>query len=177
MAPIRTTVTDLDASGLRTVDQCLQSDWPCADLCIGANLLTGKQKTRLTDWFANEWTLQSRSPGAPISARSPPRSQPGRRQRLTMSTIVGSMSKRVRAGLTEVARPGRALNKRADDTLTFFHRPGSSNGPSQRPLADTLGTYGHHCGLPATSPSALPSTARGRRPQASSYTLDWDEPH
>ncbi|CCC45309.1 tnpA protein [Mycobacterium canettii CIPT 140010059] len=101
-------------------------------LQTGADLLTDKQKDRLTKLFAVDthieveatWGIYQRM----ISAyRNPDR----RRGRELMSTLIESISDAVPAALTEVITLGRTLKKRAADVLAYFDRPGTSNGPTE----------------------------------------------
>ncbi|CCK65382.1 ISL3 family transposase [Mycobacterium canetti] len=101
-------------------------------LQTGADLLTDKQKDRLTKLFAVDthievettWGIYQRM----ISAyRHPDR----RRGRELMSTLIESISDAVPAALTQVITLGRTLKKRAADVLAYFDRPGTSNGPTE----------------------------------------------
>ncbi|MEQ6319145.1 ISL3 family transposase [Mycobacterium canetti] len=101
-------------------------------LQTGADLLTDKQKDRLTKLFAVDthieveatWGIYQRM----ISAyRNPDR----RRGRELMSALIESISDAVPAALTEVITLGRTLKKRAADVLAYFDRPGTSNGPTE----------------------------------------------
>ncbi|MBW3085986.1 ISL3 family transposase ISPfr3 [Austwickia sp. TVS 96-490-7B] len=101
-------------------------------LHTGADLLTDKQKKRLVELFADErhvaveitWSIYQRI----IAAYRDPDRAAGK---ATMTTLIQTTTTAVPAGLTEVARLVRTLNKRAQDILAFFDRPGTSNGPTE----------------------------------------------
>ena len=101
-------------------------------LHTGADLLTDRQKVRLADLFADErhvaveatWSVYQRM----IAAYRDPDRTAGK---ATMSALIASVARGVPAGLAEVARLGRTLNKRAADALAYFDRPGTSNGPTE----------------------------------------------
>jgi transposase len=48
-----------------------------------------------------------------------------------MVRLIDSVNTGVPRVLTEVTKLGRTLNKRADDVLAYFDRPGTSNGPTE----------------------------------------------
>ena len=48
-----------------------------------------------------------------------------------MRTLIEAVSTGVPAALTEIITLGRTLKKRAADVLAYFHRPGTSNGPTE----------------------------------------------
>jgi len=101
-------------------------------LHTGADLLTDKQRTRLTALFAAEehveveatWGIYQRMIGA---YREPDR----KHGRDLMTTLIESVSHAVPAALTELRRLGRTLTTRAADVLAYFDRPGTSNGPTE----------------------------------------------
>jgi transposase len=101
-------------------------------LQTGADLLTDKQKDRLTNLFAVDthveveatWGIYQRM----ITAYRNPDRRSGRE---LMSTLIESISHAVPAALTEVITLGRTLKKRAADVLAYFDRPGTSNGPTE----------------------------------------------
>ena len=45
--------------------------------------------------------------------------------------MIASLGTGVPAGLIELAKLGRTLNKRAGDILAYFDRPGTSNRPTE----------------------------------------------
>jgi hypothetical protein len=98
----------------------------------GADLLTDKQKDRLTALFAAEehveveatWGIYQRM----IAAYRHPDRTKGRE---LMQNLIGSVSAGVPAALSEVITLGRTLKKRAVDVLAYFDRPGTSNGPTE----------------------------------------------
>jgi len=101
-------------------------------LHTGADLLTDKQRARLTALFAVEehveveatWGIYQRM----IAAYREPDRKHGRD---LMTTLIESVSHAVPAALTELRRLGRTLKKRAGDVLAYFDRPGTSNGPTE----------------------------------------------
>jgi len=48
-----------------------------------------------------------------------------------MQQLIGSISHSVPTVLREVITLGRTLKRRAIDVLAYFHRPGTSNGPTE----------------------------------------------
>jgi len=101
-------------------------------LHTGADLLTDKQTDRLTALFATEehvqveatWGIYQRM----IAAYREPDRAKGRE---FMTKLIESVSKGVPAALSEVITLGRTLRKRAEDVLSYFDRPGTSNGPTE----------------------------------------------
>jgi len=101
-------------------------------LHTGADLLTDKQRARLTALFAVEehveveatWGIYQRMIGA---YREPDR----KHGRELMTTLIESVSHAVPAALTELLQLGRTLTQRAGDVLAYFDRPGTSNGPTE----------------------------------------------
>ena len=101
-------------------------------LHTGADLLTEKQKTRLEALFkADEhvevqatWGIYQRMIAA---YREPDRA----RGRTLMKQLIDSIANGVPTALTEVAKLGRTLAKRAADILAYFDRTGTSNGPTE----------------------------------------------
>ncbi len=101
-------------------------------LHTGADLLTDKQRARLTALFAADehveveatWGIYQRMIGA---YREPDR----KHGRDLMTTLIQSVSHAVPAALTELRRLGRTLTTRAADVLAYFDRPGTSNGPTE----------------------------------------------
>ncbi len=101
-------------------------------LHTGADLLTTKQKNRLTALFAvgehveveATWGVDQRM----ITAyREPDRA----RGRQLMQDLITSLGQGIPAALSEVTTLGRTLKKRAADVLAYFDRPGTSNGPTE----------------------------------------------
>jgi len=101
-------------------------------LHTGADLLTDKQRDRLTALFAVDehveveatWGIYQRMIAA---YRHPDR----KRGRELMTDLIAAVSSGVPAALIEVCRLGRTLNQRATDVLAYFDRPGTSNGPTE----------------------------------------------
>lgn len=101
-------------------------------LRTGADLLTDRQCERLTSVFAADehaaveatWGIYQRIVRA---YRNPDRA--AAKQQLT--AVIKDLSGDVPPSLTEVITLGRTLNRRADDVLAYFDRPGTSNGPTE----------------------------------------------
>jgi transposase len=101
-------------------------------LHIGTDLLTDRQRRRLTALFAADehvqveatWGIYQRMIGA---YREPDRAK-GRR---LMSNLIDALGRGVPAALTELITLGQTLTKRAADVLAYFDRPGTSNGPTE----------------------------------------------
>ena len=101
-------------------------------LHTGAGLLTDKQQTRLQELFVLEehvpaettWGIYQRMIAA---YREKDRSL----GRAAMEALIEAVSQDVPAGLDELRKLGRTLKARATDVLTYFERPGTSNGPTE----------------------------------------------
>jgi transposase len=101
-------------------------------LHTGSDLLTDKQRQRLTALFAADkhvhveatWSIYQRM----IAAYREPDRAKGRR---LMSNLIDALAHDVPAALTELITLGRTLTKRAADVLAYFDRPGTSNGPTE----------------------------------------------
>ncbi len=53
------------------------------------------------------------------------------RARQQMHDVIQALADAVPAGLTELRKLGRTLNRRAEDVLAYFDRPHTSNGPTE----------------------------------------------
>jgi transposase len=101
-------------------------------LHTGADLLTDKQKARLTALFAVDahaeveatWTMYQRTVAA---YREPDRTKGA----TMMAALITTLSAGVPKPLTELLTLGRTLKRRAADVLAYFDRPGTSNGPTE----------------------------------------------
>lgn len=101
-------------------------------LHTGHDLLTDRQRQRLTALFENEehvqveatWGIYQRMIGA---YREPDRD----RGKQLMTNLIESVTTGVPTALTELRTLGRTLKKRAEDVLAYFDRPGTSNGPTE----------------------------------------------
>ncbi len=101
-------------------------------LHTGADLLTDRQKARLAPLFAIDahaeveatWMRYQRCVAA---YRESDRSK----GRMMMAALIATLSAGVPKPLQELITLGRTLNKRADDVLAYFDRPGTSNGPTE----------------------------------------------
>ncbi len=101
-------------------------------LRTGTDLLTDRQRQRLNAVFADEqhvqveatWGVYQRIVAA---YRNPDRPA----ARAELAKLITAISRGVPAALTELITLGRTLQRRADDVLAYFDRPGTSNGPSE----------------------------------------------
>ena len=101
-------------------------------LHTGADLLTDKQKNRLTALFAGDDHVEVEATGGIYQRMIAAYREPDRtRGRALMTSLIASVSHGVPAALSEVITLGRTLKKRADDVLAYFDRPGTSNGPTE----------------------------------------------
>ena len=101
-------------------------------LHTGEDLLTGKQRTRLTALFAAPehseleatWTIYQQI----IAAYRHPDKTTAKHM---MLAVIDTLTTAGTRAVTELHRLGRTLKLRADDVLAFFDRPGTSNGPTE----------------------------------------------
>ena len=101
-------------------------------LSTGDDLLTEKQRARLTALFAAEehleveatWGIYQRMIVAYRDHDRP-------RGRATMTALIESVATGVPAALVELRQLGRTLKQRAADVLAYFDRPHTSNGPTE----------------------------------------------
>ncbi len=108
-------------------------------LHTGADLLTDKQKDRLTALFADDahveveatWGVYQRM----ITAY---RHDDPRQGRDMLVKLIDSISSGVPKTLAEITTLGRTLKKRAADVLAYFDRPGTSNGLSHPGVSGDL---------------------------------------
>ena len=101
-------------------------------LHTGAELLTDKQKDRLSALFAAEEHVQVEATwGIYQRMIAAYREEDRRRGRELMVQLIDSISHGVPKALTELITLGRTLKKRAADVLAYFDRPGTSNGPTE----------------------------------------------
>ena len=101
-------------------------------LHTGAELLTDKQKDRLTALFASDDHVEVEATWAIYQQMiAAYRHQDRRLGRDLMAKLIDALSHAVPAALSEVITLGRTLNKRSTDVLAYFDRPGTSNGPTE----------------------------------------------
>ncbi len=101
-------------------------------LRTGAELLTDRQRERLTAVFADEahvqveatWWIYQRVVAA---YRNPDRTA----AKAALAAVIDGLTTEVPAFLTELITLGRTLTRRAGDVLAYFDRPGTSNGPTE----------------------------------------------
>ncbi len=114
------------------------------------------------------WGIYQRMIGA---YREPDRA----RGRQLMSSLIDALRRGVPAALTELITLGRTLNKRADDVLAYFDRPGTNNGPTEA----VTGGWNTSAALPsasATSPTTSPGACSKPAVSDPDYTLVCEEP-
>ncbi len=101
-------------------------------LRTGADLLTDKQRARLSAVFADQrhveveatWGIYQRIVAAYRDAdRGAAKAE--------LTNIIATISAGVPRQLTELITLGRTLKRRAVDVLAYFDRPGTSNGPTE----------------------------------------------
>jgi len=101
-------------------------------LSTGADLLTDKQRQRISALFADEGHLEVEATWgvyqAMVGAYRDPDRTSGKRK---MQNLIDSLGAAVPAALVEIRTLGRTLKKRAGDILAYFDRPGTSNGPTE----------------------------------------------
>ncbi len=101
-------------------------------LHTGADLLTDRQRQRLTALFAADEHVQVEAIWAIYQRMIAAYREPDRvRGRRLMSDLIDALGRGVPAVLTELVTLGRTLTKRAEDVLAYFDRPGTSNGPTE----------------------------------------------
>ena len=103
-------------------------------LSTGADLLTDKQRQRITALFADsdDAHLQVKATWGVYQAMISTYRDPDRTSGKTkMQHLIDTLSTAVPAALVEVRTLGRTLKNRAGDILAYFDRPGTSNGPTE----------------------------------------------
>ena len=101
-------------------------------LHTGADLLTDRQRSRLTALFAGDSHVEVETTWAVYQKMITAYREPDRvAGRQLMEKLINSLSAGVPAALSEVITLGRTLKQRAADVLAYFDRPGTSNGPTE----------------------------------------------
>ena len=101
-------------------------------LHTGSDLLTDKQRQRLTALFADDEHVEVEATwGIYQQMIAAYRERDRKRGRELMQQLIGSISHSVPPALREVITLGRTLKRRAVDVLAYFDRPGTSNGPTE----------------------------------------------
>lgn len=101
-------------------------------LHTGTDLLTTKQRKRITELFANGAHIEVETTWGIYQAMIAAYREPDRAKgRALMTSLIQSLRDGVPKSLTEARRLGRTLAKRADDVLAYFDRPHTSNGPTE----------------------------------------------
>ncbi len=101
-------------------------------LLTGASLLTEKQKARLEALFADERHLEVEATWGVYqdvicAYREPERGL----AKFSLAHTIDRLAEGVPAGLPELGKLARTLTQRAADILSYFERPGTSNGPTE----------------------------------------------
>ncbi len=101
-------------------------------LRTGTDLLTDKQRTRLTAVFANDEHVQVEATwGIYQRIVAAYRDRDRAAAKTELKTIIDAVGKGVPPALTELITLGRTLNRRTADVLAYFDRPHTSNGPTE----------------------------------------------
>ncbi len=131
------------------------------------DLLTGKQRARLKELFANDehtlvevtWWIYQKMVAA---YRHRDRAQ----GKILMQELITSTACGVPPELSEVTTLGRTLHTRATDVLAYLNRPRTSNGPTQGAQRPPGTPTRHRAGLSQPHQLHHPLTTRSRRIQA-----------
>jgi transposase len=101
-------------------------------LSTGADLLTDKQRQRISALFADDAHLEVEATWGVYQAMIAAYRDADRASgKSKMQKLIDTLGAAVPAGLVEVRTLGRTLKKRAGDILAYFDRPGTSNGPTE----------------------------------------------
>jgi transposase len=101
-------------------------------LHTGSDLLTDKQRQRLTALFADDEHVEVEATWGIYQHMIAAYREPDRKRgRELMQQLIGAISHSVSTALREVITLGRTLKRRAVDVLAYFDRPGTSNGPTE----------------------------------------------
>jgi transposase len=101
-------------------------------LHTGSDLLTDKQRQRLTALFADDEHVEVEATWGIYQHMIAAYREPDRKRgRELMQQLIGAISHSVPTALREVITLGRTLKRRAVDVLAYFDRPGTSNGPTE----------------------------------------------
>jgi transposase len=101
-------------------------------LHTGSDLLTDKQRQRLTALFADDEHVEVEATWGIYQHMIAAYREPDRKRgRELMQQLIGSISHSAPTVLREVITLGRTLKRRAVDVLAYFDRPGTSNGPTE----------------------------------------------
>jgi len=101
-------------------------------LHTGADLLTDKQKDRLTALCADDQHVELEATRGIYQRMIGAYREPNRKQaKILMEQLIASVSGGVPTALTEIVTLGRILKQGAADVLAYFDRPGTSNGSTE----------------------------------------------
>jgi hypothetical protein len=145
-------------------------------LHTGSDLLTDKQRQRLTALFADDEHVEVEATWGIYQHMIAAYREPDRKRgRELTQQLIGSVGHSVPTALREVVTLGRTLKRRAVDVLAYFDRPGTSTGRPRR-LTAASNISAAQPSASATSPTTSPD--RFWRPAGSgpNYTLDHEEP-
>jgi len=101
-------------------------------LRTGADLLTDKQRARLSAVFADQRHVEAEATWGTYQRIVAAYRDPDRAAaKKAVTAVITSISAGVPRQLTELITLGRTLKPRAADVLAYFDRPGTSNGPTE----------------------------------------------
>lgn len=145
-------------------------------LRTGADLLTDKQRRRLSAVFADERHVEVQATwGVYQRLVAAYRHRDRAAAKIQLRKTIDSISTAVPKALTELITLGRTLKRRTADVLAYFDRPGTSNGPTEA----INGRLEHLRGTPLGFRNLTNYIARALLEPAASdpnYTLESDEP-
>ncbi len=99
------------------------------------------------------------------TAAAPPRAKISRAGRVEMSSVIDALADGVPKAFVELRKLGRTLTRRACDVLAYFHRPRTSNGPTEARERSPRAPAWPGPRLPQPHPLHRPRTPRSRRIQ------------
>jgi transposase len=103
-----------------------------AVLCTGSDLLTDRQRQRLTAVFATEQHVEVEATwGVYQRIVAAYRNHDRAAAKTELKRIIATITAAVPTALTELITLGRTLKRRAADVLAYFDRAGTSNGPTE----------------------------------------------
>lgn len=101
-------------------------------LRTGSDLLTDRQRQRLTAVFATEQHVEVEATwGVYQRIVAAYRNHDRAAAKTELKRIIATITAAVPTALTELITLGRTLKRRAADVLAYFDRAGTSNGPTE----------------------------------------------
>jgi transposase len=101
-------------------------------LHTGDDLLTGRQRARLAGVFDDDRHVEVEATwGVYQRVVAAYRQHDKAQGRALLQAAIDAISHGVPAALTEIAKLGRTMKRRAGDILAYFDHPGASNGPAE----------------------------------------------